>query len=247
MKRFFGLLLIAGFLLTVGAARQGADATAILDKGIAALGGAEKLEKIKSMTWKAKGTITFDGTPLPLNSTVTAQGLDRFKQEFEVEANGSTIKGMSLVAVDKGWRLFDGNKAPIDDIANEKRGAYLAVIPITLVPLKGKDFKLEALPEEKIGEKSVAVLKVTPPDKKEFKLYFDKESGLPVRLVARVIGFQGDEFTMTSDFAEYKEMAGIKKATKLSSKRDGEKFMDGEITSFTVSDKEADAKAFAEP
>ena len=36
--------------------------------------------------------------------------------------------------------------------------------------------------------KPAAALKVTGPDGKDFTLYFDKESGLPVRMVAKVIG-----------------------------------------------------------
>ena len=61
-----------------------------------------------------------------------------------------------------------------------------------LVPLKGKDFKLEAAGEEKVDGKPAAGIKVTGPDQKDFTLYFDKESGLPVKLVARVVGFQGE-------------------------------------------------------
>ena len=82
-----------------------------------------------------------------------------------------------------------------DGLANEKRSVYLQVIPITLVPLKGKGFKYEAGGEEKVGDKPAVILKVTGPDGKDFTLYFDKESGLPVKLVAKVIGFQGQENT----------------------------------------------------
>jgi outer membrane lipoprotein-sorting protein len=246
MKKLFGVLLIAA-LLSVMAARQTADATAILDKAITALGGAEKLEKIKVVSWKAKGTITFQDNANPFTSSLTVQGLDRAKQEFDGEFGGNPIHGVSVLAGDKGWRVFGDMKMPIDNIPSEKRNVYLNVIPVTLVQLKGTDFKLEALSEEKIADKAVTVLKVTPPDKKDFKLYFDKESGLPVRLVAKVLGFQGEECTQETNFSEYKEMAGIKKATKISSKRDGEKFIDNQITEFTVSDKEADAKTFAEP
>jgi negative regulator of sigma E activity len=246
MKKLFSVLLIAAFLSVMGAAQQAEDATAILDKAIAALGGAEKLEKIKSATWKTKGTFTFQGTDIATTTVTTVQGLDHHRREFEGSFDGNQVKGMSVLAGDKGWRVFSGEKMPIDDIANEKRTNYLDLIPVTLVPLKKADFKLEALPEEKIADKPVAVLKVTPPDKKEFKIYFDKESGLPVRLVGKV-NFLGEEFTQQTDFAEYKEMAGIKKATKISAKRDGEKYIEIQVTEFTVSDKEADAKTFAEP
>ena len=50
------------------------------------------------------------------------------------------------------------------------------------MPLKGKGFKVDSSGDEKVGEKAVAVVRVTGPEGKEFTLYFDKESGLPVKM-----------------------------------------------------------------
>ena len=112
--------------------------------------------------------------------------------------------------------------------------------------LKGKDFKVESAPETKVGDKPAAGIKVTGPDGKDFTLYFDKESGLPVRTVAKVLGFMGEEFTQETNFTDYKEMAGIKKATKIEAKRDGDAFLSQEILEFKVVDK-VPADTFAEP
>ena len=66
---------------------------------------------------------------------------------------------------------------------------------------KGKGFKIEAAGEEKVGDKPAAVVKVTGPDSKDFKLFFDKESGLPVKLVATVARIRRrDEFTQESTY-----------------------------------------------
>jgi hypothetical protein len=89
-------------------------------------------------------------------------------------------------------------------------------------------------------------LKIVGPDKKDFQLFFDKESGLPVKMVATVPGFQGDEFTQETTYSNYKEFDGVKRPTKSASKRNGENFMEVEITDVKVLDK-ADPKAFAEP
>ncbi len=112
--------------------------------------------------------------------------------------------------------------------------------------MRDQNFKVEAAGEEKVGDRAAAVLKVTGPDGKDCKIYFDKESGLPIKLVAKVIGFMGEEFTQESTYADYKDMGGIKKATKLVIKRDGEKFMEQEITDFKAVDK-LDAKTFDQP
>ena len=127
-----------------------------------------------------------------------------------------------------------------------KRITYLNVVPITLVALNGNGFKYEAAGEEKIGDKPAVNLKVTGPDGKDFTLSLDKETGLPLKLVAKVLSFQGDEYTSETTYADYKDFGGIKKATKVEMKRDGEAFQKWEVSEFKVLDK-VDAETFAEP
>ena len=241
MKRLLAVSLLAS-LTTSWAAESRADekdAKAVVDKAIKALGGEGKLAKAGTHTTKAKGTITFNGEDHDIKTQTTVQGLDHFRSEFEGEFGGNTVQGVTVLKGSKGWRKFGENNMEMDDdgVANEKRTVYLAVIPSTLLPLKGKGFKIEPADEEKVGDKPAVGIKVTAPDGKDFKLYFDKESGLPVKLVAKVIGFQGDEFTMETTYAGYKDFDGIKKATKLESKRDGEKFVSQEVSEFKVMDK----------
>jgi hypothetical protein len=52
--------------------------------------------------------------------------------------------------------------------------------------------------------------------------------------------------TLETTFADYKEFDGIKKATKIEVKRDGEKFQTMELTEFKVVDK-VDPESFTEP
>jgi hypothetical protein len=69
---------------------------------------------------------------------------------------------------------------------------------------------------------------------------------VPVKQVAKVMGFQGQEHTQETTFADYKDFGGIKKAAKVEIKRDGEKFQEMDITEFKVLDK-VDPETFAEP
>ena len=175
------------------------DAKSILDKGIKALGGEEKLAKAEAYSWKSKGTINFNGNENEFNGEVTVKGLDHFRREF----GNDQFNGVIVLAGDKGWRKFGDNSSELegDGLANEKRRVYLEVIPTTLVALKGKGFKYEAGGEEKVGDKPAVILKVTGPDGKDFTLSFDKESGLPVKMVAKVIGFQGQENNQETTFS----------------------------------------------
>lgn len=251
MKWFFGAVLAAMSVAALGGQVRAADdkdPQAILDKAIKALGGEEKLSKIKAASWKTKGKISLGGNDSEFTGTTTVQGLDHFRSTFEGEFGGNKVTGLTVLAKDKGWRQFGDNKMELDEsaLANQKRTVYLQVVPMTLLPLKGKDFKVAAAGEKKVGDKQAVGLKATGPDGKDFTLFFDKDSGLPVLLEAKVIGFMGEEFTQETTFSDYKEMAGIKKAAKATSKRDGEKFLETEITEFKVLDK-VDPKTFAEP
>src|SRR5262249_55223757 len=197
MRRFIGAVMMTVIAFGLGNSARADDAKAVLDKAIKALGGEEKLNSLKAATWKTKGKITFNGSDNPFSTQTTIQGLDHFRQEFEGDFGGNQIKGATVVNGDKGWRRFNENNMDLDKeaLANEKRSVYLLWVPVTILTLKEKGFKVEAAPDEKVGDKPAAVLKITGPDGKDFKTYFDKESGLPVKQVAKVLDFMGQEFT----------------------------------------------------
>ena len=172
---------------------------------------------------------------------MVVKGLDRFRRDFGNESH----QGFLLLDGEKGERRFsqvddEGRRTdPLDAaaIANERRNVYLQVIPITLMPLKGNGFRCKVVSEEKVGNKSASIMKVTGLDGKEFTLFFDNKSGEPVKQVATVIDSQGQEYIAETTFAEYKDFGGIRKATKLRLKRDGKKFQNMEIFDFKVLDK----------
>jgi hypothetical protein len=243
---------VAALVLVVagpGQADDAKDPKAIIDKAIKAMGGEEKLAKaMKGCTWKTKGTITFMGSDNEISTENTLAGLDKYRSKFTGDFGGNKIEGVSVISGDKGSASFMGQDMEMegDRLANEKRNVYLGAVATFVVPLKEKGFKVEAAAEEKVGDKPAAVLKVTGPDGKDSKLYFDKESGLPVRQVAKVVGFDGNEYTQETTYSNYKDMGGIKKAAKYSAKRDGEKFIEMEVTEFKILDK-VDPKTFEKP
>jgi hypothetical protein len=225
------------------------DPKGIIDKAIKAVGGEDKLAKAKGFSWKAKGKIDFGGgNGGEFTSESTVEGLDHFYSKFSGEFGGNKIEGVVVLAGDKGWRSFMGMTMDLegDALANEKRNLHLQVLPFMLLPLKDKGYKLESAKEENVDGKPAVGVKVTGPDGKDFTLYFDNQSGLPVRVVAKVTGFNGDEFTQDTTLTGYKDFDGIKKSTKSSSKRDGQNFVDVEVTEFKVLDK-VDPKTFAKP
>jgi hypothetical protein len=252
MKRFLSVLLAAAVLPVLCApapADEGdKDAQAILDKAIKALGGQEKLDKARAFTSKFKGKLNLLGMELEVTGQSTSKGLDHYRSELTGELGGNALKLVTVISGKKGWRNVLGMTQEFDKtaLANEKRALYLQVVPVTLVPLKGKGFKVKSAGEEKVDGKPAVVLQVTGPDGKDFKLAFDKESGLPVRLTAKVRDQKNQEIALESNFTAYKEFDGIKRATKVQTKIGGKPLITQEITDFKVLDK-VDDKTFAEP
>ena len=249
-KCIMGLFLAALVLVVAGPTRaEEGDSKAVIAKAIKAMGGEEKLTKaLKGHTVKEKGILSIMGGDNPISIEVTVAGLDKYRSKFKGEFGGMEIEGVTVLSGDKGTRSFAGNDMEMDKdgVASEKRNIYLAAIASLVVPLNEKGFKSEAAGEEKIDGKAAVALKVTGPDGKESKMFFDKETGLPVRQVAKVNNFMGQEVTQETTYSNHKDMDGVKHAGKLVIKHDGEKLMELEITEFKIVDK-LDTKIFDKP
>jgi len=250
MKGFLGmgLVMVFGSSLVGPIRADDKHAKAILDKAIRALGAEARLSKASAITWKAKGTFSTNEDQSGFTGQVTVQGLDHSRAAFEGKFGDNPFKVVTVLSGDKGWRKVMDDTVAMNAtaLASEKQNLYLLITPLTLVPLKGKGFQLEVAGEEKVGGQAAIVLRGTGPDGKDFRLSFDKKSGLPIKQVAKVTSFVGEEYTQERLFSEYKEFDGIKWPTKIVSKREGEKFVEEEITEFKVLDR-VNPQIFTEP
>jgi hypothetical protein len=233
------------------AARAADDAKAIVDKGIKALGGEAKLAKAKGLSWRTSGTLTGKVEDATVTSTFTAKttvaGLDRMRLENAAEVMGNTYRSATVLDGDKGWRRFGNMNHEIekDDLEIEKRVLFLQVAVMTLLPIKGKDVQLEPAGEEKVGDSDAVGVKVTPSDGKDFTLFFDKSTGLPVKLLVKMT-FQGEESLQETTYGSFRDFGGVKTATKIEVTHDGAKWFDADITEFKLLT-EVDPSTFAEP
>jgi hypothetical protein len=248
MKRYQCAILAAGLLLGLGRVTWADDeeAKAVIDKAVKALGG--PTDASKAFSWKTKGTLTINDSDNKFTTKITSQGINRHRQEFDAEIEGNPVKGVTVLDGDKGWRKIgeDVTKLEDDALNNEKRMTYLQVVGQSPSFLKGEGFKIESAEEEKVDGKPATQLKITGPDGKEFELYFDKASSLPVKLTATVADFEGNEYKQDMTLSNFKDFGGIKRATKVATKRNGKKFVEQEVSDFKVLDN-VDKDAFAEP
>jgi hypothetical protein len=236
--------LLFGFASLAAAA----EPAAIVEKAIEAAGGKEKLSQAKAASWKFKGKLTLEGAENPFEGETTIAGLDQMRSEFKAEFGGMPIEVVTVVAGDKGWRKFGGAVMEIDPagLANEKRMLQMQVAPALLVSLLSDPFKLAAAEEAKVDGVAADGVLVTGADGKTFTLYFSRDTGLPVKMVAKVLDFTGTEFEQETLFSDYADAGGVKKAKKLVARRDGQPFLAQEISDFKVMEK-APEGTFSQP
>jgi hypothetical protein len=247
MALFVGLALGAG---VPARADDKADAKAIVEKALKALGGEDKLGKLKSATWKAKGTLFLMDESIDYTGDWAAQSPDRLRVVIKGSFKGEKFTRTQILNGDKAYiKLNDGETETRgkDGVAESQREYRMLVIPAMILPLKDKGFKLQTLGEEKVGDTPAVGLKVTGPDGKDFRLYFDKKTGLPIKLAAKIKPMGGDdEIEQEWIYSDYKEVQGIKRAMKLELRREGKKFLEQTISDVKFAEK-LDDKLFAKP
>jgi hypothetical protein len=233
------LCIVVGLANT---ARADDEAGAVVDKAIKAAGGAENLAKMKAQTWKEKGTYYGMGNGLPYSGVYAAQ----FPGQFRME-----IQGVFTIIVDgdKGWvktgeNATDMDKEQIDEYKESNYAGHLTM----LLPLKSKKFTLTSTGETKVDNLTAVGVKVSHAGHRDVTLYFDKDTGLLVKMARRVKDLEGnkEEVDQETILSQHKEVDGVKFPMKLVVKRQGKLYLEAENEEVKLVGK-LDAKVFAKP
>jgi hypothetical protein len=224
------------------------DAKAIIAKAIKATGGEDKLAKFKAATWKGKGAVHVMGQNYEFTGDWAVQIPKQMKTRIEVDANGMKLAFGQVLDGDKGWTVTMGNIEEMDKdkLADTQEEMYANWVATLLPLVKETGFTLQTLGESKVDDRPVVGVKVTHKDHKEIELYFDKDRGLLLKTKRKAKDMQGNEADQESFYSEYQNVDGIQRAKKMKIKRDGEDFVDLEITDYKAQDK-LDPKTFAKP
>lgn len=241
----FIVLLATCFAFAAPATAADPSPEEIIDAAIKATGGADAIAKQKRMTWAESGTYYGQGTAQPYSSKYAYQFPDKFRME---------ITGVFTIVVDgdKGWISSMGSVMELDDeqLAEQKEQLYSTRVSM-LTPLKenkDKQFTLAAAGEGKVGDRATVAVKVSSKGHRDVTLSFDKETHLlaKVETVVKSDELGGKEVDQAVTPSDYKDFGGLKVATKYVVTRDGEKFVEAEMTDAKFVDKHDDG-AFAKP
>jgi hypothetical protein len=155
---------------------------------------------------------------------------------------------VEVIDGDKGWISIHGKaaEADADGLARMKQQVYLSRV-IWLTPLlKDKEFELTTLKETKVNDRPALGVKVASKGQKDVSLYFDKESGLLIKLDYPTKNNLGRDVTQEDHFSNFAEMGGVKLPKKSIAFQDGKKLMELEVTEAQFPES-IPAREFAKP
>jgi hypothetical protein len=250
MRQVAGLMLAAGLLWAGPAtcyAGEREDALALIEAALKAHGGEEKMARTASSVRKDTGLLSAYGKDVPLADELTLSLPDRSHMAVEVGTDARKARIIEVLNGDKGWR---DNGATTTDLPKERveelRENCFMLWVGTLVPLK-KDsaFQFALLPEEKVNGQPAAGIKVSHKDHPDCKLYFDKKTGLLVKMT-----WHGKESGIEVDkdyyYSEHKDFDGVKFPTRITEMLNGKKFVDLAVESYKFLP-QVDDSLFAKP
>jgi len=247
MRKCLCLVVSAGILLGLSAfAVRGAEPQAVIDKAIKAFGGEEKLGK-KAGQAKSKGMIEIAG-PVKFTQEVSFQLPDKFKETLDMDIMGQKVNVITVYNGKDAWVNANGTAVALNDkqIAEMKEAANMMRIG-RLIFLKEKQHELSPLGEANVEGKPADGVKVATKGFRDINLYFDKQSGLLVKVERQAFDFMNNqEVTEERIITEYQEVDGTKVPKKVLVNRNGKKFMDVEVQEYKTLDGLDDSE-FAKP
>jgi hypothetical protein len=210
-----------------------AEMKALVDKALKAMGGADKVAKLKAAAWKGKGTLHIEGAEAGYTEESTTQLPNQLRFDMELDVNGQKANQLLIVSGDKGWIKVGEQTVDMPKHIHAALKDYFYALGLAITPtaLLEKEVKLAPLGEVKVGEKSGVGVHVSQKGRRDVNLYFDRATGLPLK-IEMTAGRIEDEMEVNFEFLfdEYKELEGVSVCTKMTWKRDGKVYLEREIS-----------------
>lgn len=218
----------------------------VIEKAIKAHGGADKLDKQGAAQTKAKGSIDLLGGIEFTQETTICNG--KFKDQMQLQVMGQNVAVTTVYDGKKAWVSANGQNIDLDDKLLEEVKQTIYMMGLTkLSGLKDKKYQLTSIGESQVEGKPAVGVKVASKGFRDVNLYFDKATGLVVKIERQALDSQTmQEVAEERIIQEYQDVEGAKVAKRLLVNRDGKKFMEAEILEVKLIDKVDDSE-FAKP
>jgi hypothetical protein len=222
------------------------DPAAVIARAVQAMGGADRLAQMESFRYKAKMRYYLPGVIGFGRVIFASRGLQCYRKEMEVERDGQTRRWLVIVNGEHSYW-----KAP-DQVYRDSDKARSLVSPyldrlVTLLPLLRGEVKAAWGGEVQVEGHKAVVLKVSAVRYPTVTLFFDRGSGLLLKMVVPFVDERsGEEGLQETFFSSYQEVRGVKYAARKMTRVSGALVDDVEITEY-LPGAAPDAGTFAIP
>jgi len=225
------------------------DAKKIIDKAIEAHGGAEALAKNKDKSVNAKAKMTINqmgGIEATMESFISDK---KFKHVLDFSIMGMNFNeiigydGKEMWIVLNGKEIMSVTGKDLDPLKDMIHAEELA----GLVLLKEKGIETSLIGESKLDDQELVGIRVSSKDHKDVSMYFDKKSGLLVKVENRGVDFLSkEEVAEERIMSDFKKFDGVLQPTRIVINHDGKKHVEIEFSDIKFGDK-LDNSAFEKP
>jgi hypothetical protein len=225
------------------------DPKKIVEKAIAAHGGAEALAKHKDKSESASGKMKIHMMGV-IEATLESVVSDKkFKHVLQFSIMGMDFNEIVCYDGKEFWIALNG-KVEMTTSGKELdslKEAIHAEEMASLIPLIDKSVELSIIGESKLGEQELIGVRASKKDHKDVNLHFDKKTGLLVKSESRNMDFlTREEVAEEREMYDYKKIDGMLVPMRIVINRDGKKYVEIDITDVKFNDK-LDDSAFAKP
>jgi len=180
-------------------ALMGRSPESVLEDFIAAIGGAEAIQKVTSQ--KQVWEMSAYGQTMNVESVKTSEG------KFRVDVQMGGITRQSIICDGEELvTLSGGTSIPMDDASKESAILNNRLFPELYYASSGIELKLDGM--EKVNGSPAYAMSVVYPSGKTSQVYFDTESSLKVKESTMIDTPQGS-FAQSVTYSDYKEVDGV--------------------------------------
>ena len=220
----------------------------VIEKHLAAIGGRAALNKLTSRT--ASGAITLSTPAGDISGSIEVYAKAPNKARSVIKVDLSSFGAGELVVDQR----FDGVTGYVLDTLNGNRditGNQLdnmrnALFPTPLLTYKENGAKAELAGKDKLGDRDVYVLQLTPKTGSASKQFFDAETYMLLKTMSTVnVPQLGRDVEQVVEFSDYRASDGVKMAYTLKASNPVQTFT---VTITTVEhNTDIDDTSFAKP
>ena len=210
-----GVLLTTFVLMGAAASAQTADE--IIEKSIVASGGREALAKVTSRATTGTMTVTTPGGDIAGTIEVLNQAPNKMQTVITLDLSAMGAGKMTIDQRFDGTNGYASNSMQGDTpVTSSQVDTWRnAIFPSPFLDYKERGTKIELTGKEKVGDKDVYALLITPAKGPATRLWIDATTYQPVKTVTTVETAEMGPIEQTIVLSDFREVDGLTMPFKL--------------------------------